>query len=290
MDKLKHVDEEVRHNVWSIFSEYKECWLRPRPGAVKHHKAHYEYKGPVIKQTQRYMAPDLEEEFKRQTLAMSKSGVLVDSKSPFASVPVFTKKKDGGWRLCLDYREVNKHITPDRYPIPRLWDCVNRAAHHNLYCCLDVNWGFWSLPLDEESRMITAILTPYGLKEFTVTPFGIRNSPPEFQRMMDAVFIHIANLQKYIDDIVLHTNTTDEMYSLLRTVLQRCVEAGLYLKLSKLELFQTEVTLLGFLVGILGIKPHPKKVQGIRDAKFPRSKKQMRSFLRCNQLPTKVHS
>ena len=278
-EKTMHLPKELQQQVWELFAEFKDIWLRPRPGAATNHVAHYDYDGPVVKQQQRHLAPDLEEEFKRQTKAMIESQVLEDSKSPFASAPVFTKKKDGGWRLCLDYREVNKHIKPDRYPIPRLWDCVLKAAHHNFYCCLDVNWGFWSLPLDAESREITAILTPYGLKQFTVTPFGIRNSPPEFQRMIDAVFSFIEKLQKYIDDLVLHTYTIEEMFALLRQVLERFRSGGLFLKLSKLELFQSEVTMLGFLVGINGVRPHPKKVQGIKDAVFPRSKKQMRSFL-----------
>ena len=265
-EKVKHLSPDLQTKVWELFAEFKDVWLRPRPGAVKHHVAHYDYDGPVIKQQQRYLAPDLEEEFRKQSKAMIDSGVLEPSKSPFASVPVFAKKKDGGWRLCLDYREVNKHIKPDRYPIPRLWDCVQKAAHHNVYCCLDVNWGFWSLPLDKESREITAILTPFGLMQFTVTPFGIRNSPPEFQRMIDSVFSAIAKLQKYIDDLVIHTYTFDEMFDRLREVLERCREGGLYLKLSKLELFQSEVTMLGFLVGINGIRPHPKKIQGVKDA------------------------
>ena len=278
-EKLEHLPEELQQQVWALFDEFKETWVRPRPGAVKHHKAHYEYDGPIVKQQQRYLAPDLEEEFKKQTLAMIKSGVLVPSKSPFASCPVFASKKDGGWRLCLDFREVNKGIKPDRHPIPLLWAIILKAAHHLIYCCLDINWGFWSLPLDDLSREITAILTPYGLMEFTVAPFGIRNSPPEFQRMMDAVFAFIDHLQKYIDDIILFTNTVDEMLSVLRQTLQRCKDEGLFLKISKLELFKSEVSLLGFLVGLAGIRPDPKKVQGIKDALFPRSKKQLRSFL-----------
>ena len=277
--KLKHLTPQLQQQVWELFAKYKNTWLRPRPGAVKGHKARYQYNGPAIKQRQRYLAPELEGEFRKQTSAMIESGVLEPSKSSFASVPVFAPKKDGGWRLCLDYRQVNKFIKPDRYPIPRLWDCIIKAAHHNVYCTLDINWGFWSLPLEEDSKEITAILTPSGLMQFTVAPFGIRNSPPEFQRMIDSVFDNISQVQKYIDDIVIHTYTINEMFETLGKVLQRCDECGLFLKLSKLELFQTEVSLLGFLVGINGIRPHPKKVQGIQDAKFPRSKKLLRSFL-----------
>ena len=167
----------LRDRIWKLFDKHKVAWLRPRPGAVKNHKAHYEYNGPVIKMSQRYLTPELEGEFKKQTAAMRAAGVLVPSKSPFASVPVFAPKKDGGWRLCLDFRQVNKHIKPDRYPIPSLWQSILRAAHHNVYCGLDINWGFWSLPLDDESREITAILTPEGLMEFTVAPFRDPQQP-----------------------------------------------------------------------------------------------------------------
>ena len=226
-NKMKHLPPDLQQRVWELFAKHKDVWLRPRPGAVKGHKARYHYEGPVIKQRQRYLAPELEGEFRKQTAAMIEAGVLEPSKSSFASVPVFVSKKDGGWRLCLDYRQVNKHIKPDRYPIPRLWDCVLKAAHHNFYCTLDINWGFWSLPLEDESKEITAILTPYGLMQFTVAPFGIRNSPPEFQRMIDAVFGNISKVQKYSDDSVLHTFTIAEMVESLEEVLKRGDESGL---------------------------------------------------------------
>ena len=277
--KTQHLTPERQQKVWELFAKFKDVWLRPRPGAAKNHKAVYRYNGPPIKQRQRYLAPELREEFIKQTKAMIESGVLEPSKSSFASQPVFASKKDGGWRLCLDYRAVNKNIKPDRYPIPRLWDCILTAAHHNYYCALDVNWGFWSLPLSKESREVTAIMTPNGLYQFTVAPFGIRNSPPEFQRMMDTVFADLPRLQKYIDDIIIYALTFDELFLQLRDVLQRMKDEGLFLKLSKVELFLPEITMLGFNVGIDGIRPHPKKIQGIKDAQLPRDKKQVKAFL-----------
>ena len=93
-EKTQHLkDQHLRDRIWQLFDKYKVAWLRPRPGAVKGHKAHYEYDGPIIKLQQRYLAPELEEEFKKQTSAMRSSGVLEPSKSPFASVPVFAPKK-----------------------------------------------------------------------------------------------------------------------------------------------------------------------------------------------------
>lgn len=279
MQKLSHLSEDRKEESWSLFKEFEDIWLRPKPGAAVGHKAQFKVSGPPTKQKMRHLTPELEREYRKQTDAMIKAGILEPSKSSWCSVPVFAKKKDGGWRLCLDYRHVNRRMKADRYPLPRLWDLVHKAAHHKWYAVLDVNWGFWSLPLHPDSRECTAILTPDGLMQFTVCPFGIRNSPPEFQRMMDEVVKSIEQCVCYVDDIILYANTYSELLSLLRRVFNRFRKHGIYIKLTKMTLFAPEVQALGFMVGYDGIKPNPMKVQGIRDAKLPRNRKQMRSFL-----------
>ena len=181
--------------------------------------------------------------------------------------------------MCFDYRHVNRKMKPDVYPLPRLWDLVQKVAHHKWYVTVDVNWGFWSLPLHPDSREPTAILTPKGLRQFNICPFGIRNSPPEFQRMIDDVVQGMKNLICYVDDIVMYDNEFCPLLANLRELLQRFADKGLYLKISKLELFVSSVQALGFIVSEEGVKPNPKKVQGLVDAKLPRTKKQLRSFI-----------
>ena len=155
-------------------------------------------------------------------------------------------------------------MKPDAYPIPLLWDMVQQAAHHRWYICLDINWGFWSLPLHPDSRQYTAIITPrHGLLEFTVVPVGIRNSPPEFQRFMDSVLERLKNVAVYIDDIIIAADSFSEAIQGLTGVLERLQEWGLFIKLSKTELFKEEVKLLEHLISFKGICPNPKKVQAV---------------------------
>ena len=121
---------------------------------------------------------------------MLAKGIIRYSKSDWSAVPVFVKKKCGAWRMALDYRRLNQKLEFDAYPLPRLWDMVRELVGHTLYSALDANWGFWNLRLAEDSKKFTAIATPWGLFEFNVLPFGIKNSPGEFQRAMDVAPDH----------------------------------------------------------------------------------------------------
>ena len=93
--------------------------------------------------------------------------------------------------MVIDYREVNRQMTSDAYPLPLMWDNIQRAAHHEYYVVLDANWGFWNIPLAEESKKFTAFVTHKGIFEFNVLPFGLKNAPGSFQRVMDDLFGHL---------------------------------------------------------------------------------------------------
>eukprot|EP00915_Cephaloidophora_sp_WS-2016_P008936 GHVH01012629.1.p2 GENE.GHVH01012629.1~~GHVH01012629.1.p2 ORF type:complete len:160 (+),score=22.15 GHVH01012629.1:1045-1524(+) len=125
-------------------------------------------------------------EFKKQVDDMLAKGVIRPSKSDWATVPVFVQKKEGTWRMALDYRRLNKQLVFDAHPLPRPWDMVKDLAGKKYHTALDANWGFWNLRLAEASKKYTAIITPWELFEFNVLPFGIKNSPGEFQRAINA--------------------------------------------------------------------------------------------------------
>lgn len=131
------------------------------------------------------------------------------------------------------------------------------AAHRRWYTCLDCNWGFWNVPLEEESKEVTAFVTHKGTFEFQVVPFGIKNSPGEYQRAMDLVFSDLYNkgVLCYIDDIVISADSLDEHAELLEKVLSRCQDSGLYLKLKKSQIAEAEVKLLGHQVSLEGVRP-----------------------------------
>jgi transposase InsO family protein len=244
-------------------------------------RASFEVEGRPVASKLRYLTPELKQELEKQVNAMLASGVIQPSKSPWVSAPVFVQKKGGDWRLCLDYRRVNAQTVPDRYPLPLLWDQVQRAAHHRYFTCIDLNSGFWNLPLEEESRKYTAFITHVGVFEFNVLPFGMRNAPSEFQRLMDQALGDLYNdgVFCYIDDIVIYANTPEENLQRTEEVLKRLRDQGLFIQISKCQILQPQVKILGHIVSFDGIQPDENKVRAVWEARPPKDKKELRSFL-----------
>lgn len=277
----QHLTPGLQKSVKDLFHLYEEAWLNPTSGEARVPPVHFEVAGPPIRTKLRPLVPELRAELDKQLEKMLEEGILHPSKSAWGSAPVFVRKKNREWRLCLDYRLLNKQLVADAYPLPSLWDNLQRAAHHRYYTCLDLHAAFWSIPLDKKSRQYTAITTHKGTFEFSVLPFGIKNSPACFQRCMDSIFGNLADegVLTYIDDIVIFTNDIATMQRLIREVLRRCTEAKLYLNLTKSEICKNEVKLLGHIIGQQGIMPSPTRVNSVRSARPPRDKAELRSFL-----------
>lgn len=130
----------------------------------------------------RPMRPELLKELDQQLDDMLNVGVIVPSQNSWGEVSCFAKKADGSWRLCLDFRKLNQQMISDVYPIPLLWQQVQKAAAHKYYTTIDLNWGFWNLPLHLDSRKYTALSTHRGLFEFNIIPFGIKSRLLSFKR------------------------------------------------------------------------------------------------------------
>eukprot|EP01071_Lankesteria_metandrocarpae_P012111 Lankesteria_metandrocarpae@DN5493_c2_g1_i2.p1 len=285
MELRKCVSEDLTDSqsseVLALFSKWVKAWLRPQGGQVNVSTAQFQVVGRPFKDKLRPLSPAMREELKKQVTSMLKSGIIRPSKSEWGSVPVFVRKKDGGWRMAIDYRGVNRQLKSDSYPLPLVWDNIQSVAGYRYYTCLDGHWGFWNIPLNPSSMEVTALLTPFGSFEFTVLPFGIKNSPAEFQRSMDIIFgdLYYRGVLCYIDDIVIYTNTWEEHLVLLGEVLGRCVKSGLFLKVTKSHIAKEEVPLLGCFVGRHGIRPNPDKVSAVRKAVPPKNKHELMSFL-----------
>eukprot|EP00915_Cephaloidophora_sp_WS-2016_P009247 GHVH01013129.1.p1 GENE.GHVH01013129.1~~GHVH01013129.1.p1 ORF type:complete len:301 (+),score=33.42 GHVH01013129.1:934-1836(+) len=219
---------------------------------------------------------------------MQAKEVIRPSKSDWAAVPVFVQKKEGTWRMALDYRRLNKQLVFDAYPIPRPWDMVKTLAGKELYTALDANWGFWNLRVAEDSKKYTAIITPWGLFEFNVLPFGIKNSPGEFQRAMDVALSPCRDfLSCYIDDMSFGADDEATHFEYLRRTLEACRLGGVYLKIEKAHIRQFKVCILGHMVSKAGVQPDPTKVSQIKSIKAPRTVGEVRSFVGAVQFLTR---
>ncbi|UYV79552.1 K02A2.6-like [Cordylochernes scorpioides] len=212
---------------------------------------------------------------------MEKLDIIQPSESPWASPVVLIRKKDGSWRFCVDYRRLNKITKKDVYPLPRIDDTLDCLRGARFYSSMDLQSGYWQIDVEESDREKTAFITPDGLYEFKVMPFGLCNAPATFKRMID-------NLLKglkwticlcYLDDIIVFSDGFEEHLRRLQLVLNCLKKAGLCLNSKKCKFGAKTITVLGHEVSENGIRPDQEKIRAVRDFATPRSLKEVRSFL-----------
>lgn len=201
------------------------------------------------------------EVIQREVDKMFTKDVIEPSCSPWASPVVLVKKKDGSWRFCVDYRHLNKVTRKDVYPLPRIddaLDCLHGSAY---FSSIDLRSGYWQISVDDQDREKTAFVTPDGLYQFKVMPFGLCNAPATFERMMDSLLrgYKWSTCLCYLDDVIVFSPTFDSHLSRLSAVLEVFRRAGLQLNSAKCRFGRREITVLGHLVSAEGVQPDPEK-------------------------------
>ncbi|KAI0993586.1 hypothetical protein K3495_g14598, partial [Podosphaera aphanis] len=193
-------------------------------------------------------------------------------------VPTTTDKTI--WRICVDYRQLNKITKKHAHPLPNAQDEIQRAAGHKYYAFLDLENGFWQIPLEESTREKTAFITPFGVYEWLVMPFGLCNAPATFQCFMEEVLEpfrpFVAGL---LDDVAVWGNSILQLNDRLILIFSRFVEYGLLLNSAKCRLFVSSGVFLGFIVSEKGISADPQKVAAIKDRPMPTTTSEIRGFV-----------
>ena len=222
------------------------------------------------------LLPVLKEELDK----MMELGVIEPSSSEWSSPIILVPKKDGTLRFCLDFRKVNAQAKFDPYPMPRVDDLVERLGKAKFLTTLDLCKGYWQVPLAEDSKELTAFRTPFGHFQFTVLPFGLHGAPATFQRLMDRLLRGTEGFAAaYLDDICIYSSTWEEHLQHVQHVLSLVKEAGLTIHPQKCTLAREETAYLGYVLGRGVIRPQVGKVEAIKTAERPTTKKQVRSFL-----------
>lgn len=224
--------------------------------------------------------PAHREEIERHVSQMLENNVIEPSDSPWASPVLLVKKPDNNYRFCIDYRKLNAITKRDVYPLPRIDDTLDELGTAMIFSTLDLESGFWQIPVHTEDRAKTAFNTPHGHYQFKVLPFGLTNAPSTFQRVMNGVLRkHKRYCLVYIDDIIIFSKNFLEHLTHLQLIFDSIVEAGLTIKMKKCKIAQDEVKFLGHLVSHQTVKPDPQKILAVRSFPAPKTVSELQSFL-----------
>lgn len=271
--------------VTALLEEFADIFEEPTslPPFLEHHNHKIpllEGSNPVNQRPYRY-ALHQKNEIDNMVQDLLKAGTIQHSSSPYASPVVLVKKKDGTWRLCVDYRGLNVTTVKDRFPIPLIEDLMDELGGSAIYSKIDLRAGYHQVRMDPKDIHKTAFKTHSGHYEYLVMPFGLTNAPATFQGLMNAVFHEL--LRKgvliFFDDILVYSPSIEVHVKQLRRVFELMHGNNLYAKKSKCFFATQRVEYLGHYIQAEGVSTDPQKIAAIKEWHVPINLKKLRGFL-----------
>ena len=245
---------------------------------VRSHAIHLSTERPI------YIAPFRIPESDRKLLdaeltRLLNAGIIRRSTSPWGSRAFFVGKKDSSKRLVVDFKPLNAYMYPLHWPIPNVQDIFDSMSGARFFSKLDLKSGYYQVLMDDQSIRYTAFTTPLGHFEFIRMPFGLRNAPAEFCKIMQDVLGDLPFVRVYLDDITVFSRTFAEHCKHLLIVLKRLEQYDLRINLTKCEFLRSTISLLGHVVGQDLIKMDPALVDSIKQRQPPNNLQALQSFL-----------
>ena len=228
-----------------------------------------------------YRIPNrLKEGVREEVEKLVELGIVVPSTSPWASPVVPVPKKDGTVRVCIDYRKLNEVTVADPYYMSTMEEILERVGESRVMSKLDLAKGFYQVEVEPHSQEKTAFVSPFGKFQFTRMPFGLKNAPAVFQRLMEVVLRDCYSFSApYIDDVVVFSKNGEEHIQHLRCVLGALRKFGLTIKEEKCQFGREKVEYLGHVIGGGELAVPAHRAAAMANYVRPVTKKQLRSFL-----------
>jgi hypothetical protein len=179
-----------------------------------------------------------------------KKGYIRPSVSPWGAPILFFKKKDGTFRLCIDFRQLNNSTVKTKYTLLKIDDLFDQLRGENIFSTIDLILGYHQVRIKEEDINKTNFKTGYIYYEFVIVPFGLTNAQVVFMCLMNDIFRNYMDrsIIMFLDEILIYSKSEEEHEHHLRLVLQLLREHKLYAKISTCYFYQKQILFLGHII------------------------------------------
>ena len=209
------------------------------------------------------------------------NNIIEESKSEYASPIILIKKKEGDYRMCVDYRHINRITKRETFPTPNIEEQINSFTGSSIFNSIDLMSGYYQVNVKEESRHYTAFVTSTGIYQFRRMPFGLTNAPAIFMRLMSTISKQMKprKCEVYMDDCMIPTTDIKESLTNINFFLSILENNGLTINLKKCIFFASTITFLGYEISEQGCKPGSRKIIAVQEFITPTTVHEVRRFL-----------
>jgi hypothetical protein len=283
--QMGDLSEEHKRKFYKLIDHYKDIfdWNNDKMGltTLAEHEIVLENEITPIRHRPYRISPEESNHLKKELDRLCEMGIIKPSNTPFTSPIILVKKKNGEYRMVVDYRKLNKQTRDDPYPLPRIDDLIDELGDSRIFSALDLRSGFHQVPMKENSKYLTGFTTKFGVYEYITLPMGLKGSPACFQRLIDVCYQQLLHkcLVAFIDDLNVHSKTMDQHLIDLENLFFYTQKGGLVFNIDKCTFFRNELKFLGYIITQDGIKTDDDKIKKVREFPIPTTIKQVRGFI-----------
>lgn len=288
----KELSVEEQDKIYTLISDYRSTFAQNLSELgctnLTEMEIHLNDKNPVVYKPYRLSYSE-RQNVQTMVSELIENDIVEESVSSFASPILLVAKKNGGKRLCVDYRALNSRTVKDHFPLPRIEDQIDQLSGSRYFTSLDLTSGYYQIPIKPDCRHLTAFVTPDGLYQFKRMPFGLVNAPSVFQRTITkALSAKVTNdtsetptkqAHAYMDDLIITSKTVQEGLDKLENTFKLLNNANLTLNIQKCFFFQTSIDYLGYEISFEGIKPGKVKIEAVENFPTPKNVHEVRQFI-----------
>lgn len=282
------IPDHARKTLLNLCEEYADIFHLDgdKPSTNNFYSQDLQVTDPTPVYIKNYRLPQSQKsEIKAQVTKLLDDELIEYSQSPYNSPLLLVPKKSQDnkpkWRLCVDYRMLNKKLIPDKHPLPRMDDILDSLGRARYFSVVDLQSGFHQIPINPDSRPLTAFSTDFGMFQWTVLPFGINVAPSSFTRMMTLAFAGLEPNQAfiYMDDIIIIGYSEKNHLKNIHDIFKTCRQFNLRINPLKCDFFRHEVDFLGHKCTADGLLPDPSKINSIVNYPRPKDKAETKRFV-----------